>query len=774
MSCGGRVAGGVWWAAVCELRLAVVWLRELRWVLTYGWIPSPFGNWELPCRLALREAVDGVLAISMVYSSTVAMTTPHLLLLLLGFALLSTGFAEHGATQKLKEAERAWNTAFRGKVLNESLPVRWSKDGEMLLFHLETEPGKRVWHEIELASGERREVGKTAEKREAGKGKRAFTERLRLERPDTPEAKSGPRSPNKAFRVEVENGRLWLHFEDEDGKVSREVSGPPPESGFHWQDDIHWSPDSACFVAWKNSTNEIRKVHYVRSSPKDQLQPEHFTKEYSKPGDELNVARPVLFYVDEERSPLVMDHLIGNPYRIDNPRWHGDGERFTFEYIERGFGKFRVIEGHAAKGTKQVLLAEEDEKFVCVFYNCFRHDLDDGKEILWLSERSGFNHLYLLDGRDGSVIRRLTKGTWVVRDVVHVAADKPGERWALLRLSGVYAEQDPYHLHYARVGLDDGSCTLLTDGDGIHERLKFGPDRTHYVATWSRVDHPPVHELRRLPDGKKIATLAAADASALFAAGFPVPERFVTTDRNGEHKIYGIIKRPPDFDPKKSYPVLESIYAGPHNSFVPKAWTTGFGTGSQLSSAGFIVVYIDGLGTRNRGKAFHQVAYKNLMDSGFPDRVKWIRAAAATRPEMDLERVGLYGGSAGGQSTLAGLLTQPSFYKAGAADCGCHDNRMDKIWWNEQWMDWPVDESYKNNSNLTHIDKLQGKLLLTVGEVDTNVDPSSTLQIVNGLIKADKDFEFYLVPNGGHGVGGSPYLRRVRTEFFQRHLGRPR
>jgi dipeptidyl aminopeptidase/acylaminoacyl peptidase len=190
-----------------------------------------------------------------------------------------------------------------------------------------------------------------------------------------------------------------------------------------------------------------------------------------------------------------------------------------------------------------------------------------------------------------------------------------------------------------------------------------------------------------------------------------------------------------------------------------------------LAELGFIVVQIDGMGTSHRSKAFHDVCWKNLKDAGFPDRILWLQAAAKRHPSLDLARVGLYGGSAGGQNTLGGLLFHPEFYKVGVADCGCHDNRMDKMWWNEQWMDWPVDESYAANSNATHADKLRGDLLLTVGELDTNVDPSSTYQVANALIKADKDFELCVVPGAGHGVGERPYLRRKRIEFFQRVLG---
>jgi len=185
---------------------------------------------------------------------------------------------------------------------------------------------------------------------------------------------------------------------------------------------------------------------------------------------------------------------------------------------------------------------------------------------------------------------------------------------------------------------------------------------------------------------------------------------------------------------------------------------------------GLIVVKMDGMDTNWRSKAFHDVCWKNLADGGFPDRIAWIKAAATTRPWMDLSRIGIYGGSAGGQNALAALLHHGDFYKVAVADCGCHDNRMDKIWWNEAWMGWPVDESYAANSNVTHAGKLTGKVLLIVGELDSNVDPASTTQVVNALEKADKDFEFLPITNANHGAAETPYGRRRRAEFLVRNL----
>ena len=270
-------------------------------------------------------------------------------------------------------------------------------------------------------------------------------------------------------------------------------------------------------------------------------------------------------------------------------------------------------------------------------------------------------------------------------------------------------------------------------------------------------------------DGTLACGLERADASALDRTGWRKPERFVAKGRDGTTDIYGVIIRPTNFDPAKKYPVIEEIYAGPQGAFVPKA----FGLQMRqhaIAELGFIVVQMDGMGTSQRSKAFHDLAWKNIGDAGFPDRIAWLKAAAAKYPQLDLTRVGIYGGSAGGQNSTRAVLSHGDFYKVAVSDCGCHDNRMDKVWWNEQWMGWPVDESYARSSNVTDAHKLTGKLLLVVGELDRNVDPASTMQVVNALIKADKDFELLVIPGAGHGCAETPYGSRRRMDFFVRHL----
>jgi dipeptidyl aminopeptidase/acylaminoacyl peptidase len=247
--------------------------------------------------------------------------------------------------------------------------------------------------------------------------------------------------------------------------------------------------------------------------------------------------------------------------------------------------------------------------------------------------------------------------------------------------------KDPYFVHYYRVNFDGTGLVALTEGNGTHT-IDLSPDRQYLIDTWSRVDLPPVNELRRASDGKLVCKLEEADMTELKAT-WQAPEVFVAKGRDGKTDIWGIICRPRDFDPAKKYPVIEQIYAGPQGSFVPKSFSSSRRF-SSLTDLGFIVVQMDGMGTANRSKAFHDVCWKNLKDAGFPDRILWHKAAAAKYPYYDISRVGVYGHSAGGQNAAGAVLFHPDFYKVAVASCGCHDNRMDKASWNEQWMGYPV------------------------------------------------------------------------------------
>jgi dipeptidyl aminopeptidase/acylaminoacyl peptidase len=381
-----------------------------------------------------------------------------------------------------------------------------------------------------------------------------------------------------------------------------------------------------------------------------------------------------------------------------------------------------------------------------------------------MSERDGWNHLYLYDGATGAVKNQITKGPWVVRGVDKVDEEK---RQIYFRASGMVPGEDPYFAYPYRINFDGTGLTPLANG-GANHAVIYSADAKFFVDTFSRVDIPPVCVLRRASDGKALLEVEKADIAGLVKAGWRPPEVFTAKGRDGRTDIWGIIFRPMNFDKSKKYPVIENIYAGPQDSFVPKSFMPYNGMMS-LAELGFIVVQIDGMGTSNRSKAFHDVCWKDLGDAGFPDRILWHKAVAAKYPSYDISRVGIYGTSAGGQSAMGAVLFHPDFYKVSVASCGCHDNRMDKIWWNEQWMGWPLGPDYAASSNVDNAWRLRGKLLLFVGELDTNVDPSSTMQVVNALIKANKSFGLLVLPGQNH-TGGGDYGERVRRDFFVHNL----
>jgi dienelactone hydrolase len=537
---------------------------------------------------------------------------------------------------------------------------------------------------------------------------------------------------------------------------------------------VVWSPDSKKIAAFRHTPGYRRTVTYVQSSPSDQLQPKTSTLTYAKPGDVVDLDQPMLFDVAAKKQIAIDNTLFPNAYAINRLQWRRDSRAFVFDYNQRGHQVYRVIEVDAASGKPRALIDEKSDTFIDYRTAAaslsdsgrqYRLDIADGKEVIWMSERDGWSHLYLYDGVTGQVKNQITRGEWAVHSVDRV--DEPNRQIYFLA-NGMDAGKDPYFLNYFRVNFDGTGLIRYTKGDGAHGVPVFSPDRQFYVDSYSRVDLPQVSELRRTSDQSLVMELEKGDATELLATGWKMPEVFSAKGRDGKTDIWGVVIRPTNFDPAKKYPVIENIYAGPQGSFVPKTFSTQ--TGMQtLAELGFIVVQIDGMGTANRSKAFHATAFKNLGDAGFPDRILWHKAVAAKYPSYDITRVGIYGTSAGGQNSMGAVLFHPEFYKAAASSAGCHDNRMDKIWWNEQWMSWPIGQHYVDSSNMENAAKLQGALLLIVGEMDNNVDPSSTMQVVNKLIQANKNFDLLVIPGADHTSGGE-YGEHKRRDFFVKHL----
>jgi len=584
----------------------------------------------------------------------------------------------------------------------------------------------------------------------------------RMEQRGQRKPKSQDQSPDGKWSASIRDYNLYLRNLETEEEIALTEDGTEEDA---YSDRFHWSPDSTKLLVLRTRKGDERKVYLIESSPDDQLQPKLHNYSYLKPDDRIAIHKPHLFDISDKRHIAITDELFPNPWSISEIRCSPDSSRFTFLYNQRGHQVLRIISVDTATGQPRAVIDEQSKTFIDYSGKQFSHYIDDTNEIIWMSERDGWNHLYLFDAETGNVKNQITRGSWVVRRVENVDEEK---RQIWFQAGGIRPEQDPYYIHFCRINFDGSGLVVLTRSNGTHD-ITFSPDRRFFLDRWSRVDQPPVTELRSTKDGTLIFELERADWSMLLTTGWRAAERFVAKARDGKTDIYGIVIRPSNFDPNNKYPVIEKIYAGPQSAFVPKSF--GLQTRERaIAELGFIVVQMDGMGTSHRSKAFHDVCWKNLGDSGFPDRILWMKTAAAKYPYMDLTQVGIFGGSAGGQSSLRGLLAHGDFYKVGVADCGCHDNRMDKIWWNELWMGWPIGPHYEEQSNVTQAHRLQGKLLLTVGELDRNVDPASTMQVVNALIKADKDFDLLIVPGGGHGIGETPYASRRRMDFFVRHL----
>ena len=585
-----------------------------------------------------------------------------------------------------------------------------------------------------------------------------------------PEPHDVCRSFDGKWEAYIENFNVFLKPTAKGDAFAISVDGS--EGNYYTFDTVAWSPDSRKLVAYRTRPGFDREITYIESSPHDQLQPKHTTIHYAKPGDPVDIAYPVLFDVATRQGHEIDRALFDHPFEISFPMWWKDNRGFTFEYNQRGHQAYKVIEVDANTAQARALIDEETKTFF--YYNDlgpglsagrkFRYNVDDGKEVIWASERDGWEHLYLYDGLTGKVKNQITKGDWLVRDVAWVD-EKNRQIW--FAAGGSVTGQDPYFTQYYRINFDGTGLTKLTDGDGTHT-LSFSKDHKYYVDTWQRVDLAPVAQLRRSEDQKVALDLDKGDNSALIAAGFRPPEVFVAKGRDGKTDIWGTITRPLHFDPTKKYPVIENIYAGPQGSFVPKNFSP-LAPDQALAELGFIVVHIDGMGTSNRSKAFHDFAFKNLGDAGLPDRILWHKAVAAKYPYYDISRVGIFGTSAGGQSSLGAALFHPEFYKVVVTNSGCHDNRMDKMWWNEQWMGYPIGPEYLASSNVVNAHLLKGRALIVIGEMDSNVDPASSLQVVDALVKAHKHFDMLYIPGQNHGVGVLS-SEHYRDDYFVHYL----
>lgn len=441
------------------------------------------------------------------------------------------------------------------------------------------------------------------------------------------------------------------------------------------------------------------------------------------------------------------------------------GNQIRAQWTERGYGQLAVYQADPNTGQARIVARERVKPIVTVTSSHLQPAPELGGE-LDVSERSGWAQLYLVRPDDPDGGAPLTRGEWEVLSVDHV--DRAGRH---LLLTGVGRERDrnPYDRALYRVVLDGSAPTLLTP-EPLDHAVEVSPDGKWLLDAMSSPLTPTRTVLRSAEDGRIVAELGRGDATALFATGYTAPEPFQGLAADGKTPLYGMIWRPANFDPSRRYPVIDNVYTGPTTTNVPTTWTGAILAGqASVAQIGAVVVTIDGRGTSRRGQAFRLPAYQNLGEVGLDDHIAMIRQMARKYPYLDVSRVGVYGGSAGGYDAARFVLRRPGFFKVAVSSSGNHDLRLDKAWWPEVSMGYADAATWERNSNMSVAKNLIGKLLLVHGDIDDNVPVTESMRLAEALITAGRDVDLVILPNTTHRVA-QPFFYRKLRDYFTRHL----
>ena len=620
-----------------------------------------------------------------------------------------------------------------------------------------------------------------------------------------PETRHGSVSPSSRYGVRADDGDLVLvdHAEGTSTALTGDAEaaygyGSSPEGRNSAVTDrlgdrivtprVLWSPDERHILTHRLDERRVRTMHLWQGAPQDgSLRPRIHSYRQALPGDaELPLAQLVVFETetgnrtDLSWAPLESSFLT--PIELGHAWWASDGDAVFFLHWDRDRRSVRLVSANPSTGDCTVLVEDESETPIdlnALYYGSPNVWVRrDQQEIIWYSTRSGWGHLYLLDG-GGHPIRQLTGGEWLVTDLLRVDEDT---RTAFFMGAGRETSRNPYYHHLYALSLDGGVPVLLTPEDAEHGEwppwVDFSPDGRYFVDRFSRIDQPPRTVLRK-SSGELVARVAEADVSSLLATGWRYPERFTAKASDGETDLYGMIVLPYDFDPAEKYAVVESIYPGPQATRTPRGFTDVVGESTRcLADLGFVVVTVDGLGTPGRSKAFLDAHYGRYGEGGgLADHVAVLGQLAEARPYLDLDRVGIYGHSAGAYAVVRAMMEYPDLYRVGVASAGNHDQALTNVTWGERWVGPIPGPGWDTQANRTLAGNLQGKLLLVTGDLDDNVNPAATLQLIDALIEANRDFDLLMLPNRNHDYAATwgtwhedPYFTRRRWDYFVEHL----
>ncbi|MEW6745388.1 MAG: DPP IV N-terminal domain-containing protein [Planctomycetota bacterium] len=573
-------------------------------------------------------------------------------------------------------------------------------------------------------------------------------------------------SPDGRAFLTVRDGNLWLRFA-RDGR-SEQFTDDAVED-YEWDvQGARWAPDSLHVAALRSDTRNVPRlpvVHWLKTVEEVEFFP------YTKAGGPL--PRTELAIIDilrKEVTPVAETGLDDQFVFLIG--WRKGSAEVLFLRVDRLAKRLELFAASAETGEARNLLTETSDTFLWglklyqIWQKLYTPVGNDGR-FVWLSERDGWSHLYLYDA-EGQPIAQLTKGPFPVLEVARI--DEEGG-WVYFT---AHAEQHPYHTHLYRVNLQGAFFQRLTQAPGEHAPV-ISPSGRFFVDVHSAPSRPPVTELRKA-DGTLLRVIAESRLAALEELQWHPPEEFVATAADGRTTLYGALYKPYDFDPHRKYPVVDAIYNGPFITVVPKGFDGGMLSvqAQAFAQLGFIVLLVDGRGTTERGKTFQDVVYHAFGENEIPDHAAVLRELAVTRPTMDLDRVGIYGGSWGGYMTIRALVTHPDLYDVGVAInpvADLYDHAATPI---EPYMGLPQQnrEIYERASSIALADRLHGKLMLIHGTSDVNATFSATMKMVAALIEAGKPHDLVVLPEATHYPQGKNalYMWKALIRYFVEHL----
>lgn len=601
-------------------------------------------------------------------------------------------------------------------------------------------------------------------------------------------------SPDKTMAAFIRDWNLWVR--DEASGEERQLTFDGVEDFGYATDNAGWTHSDAPILVWSPDSKKIatfqqdqRKSGYMYLVPVTNRHPKLEAWRYPLLGDkDVTMIERVIIDVpagkvtrlkmgpDQHRSTLCDDVSCRGGSGWDDVQFSPDGKHLAFVSTSRDHKDetLRVADTETGE-IRDVYHEHVDSYYESGQDKVNWRYLPESNEFLWYSERTNYGQMYLYDLSTGKLKNQITKGDGPVTQVLHVDEKK---RVLYFLATGKEKGQDPYFTHYYRASFDGANQQLLTPEAADHA-VTPSQDGSTFVDVYSTVNTPKTAVIRD-SSGKVLVTLAKQDISGLQAAGWKSPMPITVKARDGKTPLYGFLFRPTNFDASRKYPIVDYVYPGPQiGSCGSRSFAPSHGDDQALADLGFVVVCIDGMGTPFRSKSFHDFYShaETMGDNTIPDQVAGIKDLAQQFPWIDLNRVGIWGHSGGGNATTAAMFKFPDFFKVGIAESGNHDNRDYEDDWDEKWggleknNDTPQD-NYGAQAAQNYAKNLKGKLMLAHGTMDDNVPPNNTLLVVDALIKANKDFDLILIPNAHHGYGAaSPYMMRRRWDYFVKNLG---